>query len=182
MVKYIDRIDFDAEPFNLFPRFEITVKQFLRALFARNPNNVNAIDENSLLFQFYDLKSKHDATVITGMEEANEQALFDHFFPTFSVNRSNVPFVLPVNGFYGFKHQDIKHINLPIDPWTAITLIDKNEVDTIFKDGLVHLYLITEDKHSKIFNMMALENQRRQGYGRIVSDRRDVLEQIVEEN
>ena len=32
------------------------------------------------------------------------------------------------------------------------------------------------------WHMMALENQRRQGYGRTVSDRRDVLEQIVEEN
>lgn len=82
---------------------------------------------------------------------------------------------------YGFKHQGIIHVNLPIDPWTAITLIDRNQVEKIIKDDLVHLYLITEDRHSEMFNWFALENQKRQGYGRVISNQREVLERLIKQ-
>ena len=179
VLRYIDAIDFDSDSFSLFSGFEKTVKDFLKALFVRNPNNVDEIEKHSIFFQLCDERSKHDVAVWMGMEEAYSQALYDLFFPTFCVNQSDTPFVLPISGSYGFTHNGIKHINLPIDPKTAITLIDKKKVETIIKDETVHLYLITNDKQAEKFNMMAYENQQRLGYGRVVSNRKDVLERLI---
>lgn len=179
VLKYVDSIDYESDSFGLFPGFEKAVKDFLKALYVRNPMNVDDMEKQSDFFQLLDVQSRHDVAVWMGMEEVNDQKLFAPFIPTFSVNRSSVPFVLPICGYYGFTHNGIKHLNLPIDPWTAITLIDKHRVDTITKDGLVHIYLITAEKQTDQFNRLALENQRSLQYGSVVSNSREILERLI---
>ena len=103
LLQYIDEIDFDSNSFILKPGFNETTKQFMNGLLARNPNTFKSAKKNSKYLQLYGQQAQHDLTVITSINEAVKMGLFDEYYPTFTVNRTEMPFVLPICGFYWYN-------------------------------------------------------------------------------
>ena len=175
ILQMLDGIDFDSGTFNLDLKFEEATKLFLYALLARNPKMIDKGMDESIFLQFLCEQDQHDLMVLSGVDEAGKMRLFDKYIITFTINKSNVPFVLPISGLYYYSIDGVEHINLPIGPNLAITLVDKDHADKILQDGVVKIYIINEDRHVNKINSFAYRSQCKMGYGRIISNNKEAL-------
>ena len=175
LLRYIDTINFDANSFVIKRGFVRKTKSFLYALLARNPIVYEKIRKISIYTQFLDQQSQHDISVITAIKEAEKLAILDEYYPTFTVNKSNTPFVLPLCGFYWMN----KCINLPIDPKHAITMVNKEKLEEIIDKDTIHMYLVTKESEADRLNYFAYQEQRRQGYGNIISSKEKPIRNML---
>lgn len=175
LLQKLDIIDFDAGTFYLDSEFDKITKQFLAALLVRNPKTIEKGIDTSFFLQFFSDQEQHDLMVMAGIDEAEKVKIFDNYLITFTVNKSNTPFVLPISGLYYYTINGIGHLNFPIRPNLAITLVDKKHADKIVHDGVVSMYIINDDKHANMINRFAFRSQYKMGYGRIVSNSKDAL-------
>ncbi len=65
---------------------------------------------------------------------------------------------------YEYSLNGYTHINLPVSPRIAITMIESAGIHSIEKNGLIHLYLINQEKHTKKLNEFAFKHQCKQQY------------------
>lgn len=180
ILKYLERIDYDADSITLSPDFLNTVKTYLNALLVRSPKTFQSATDISVSMQFFPIQQQHDMTVLAGLDEAREKDYFRDFFPTFMNNITDVPFVLPVCGFYWFVRDGAQHINIPIDPHTAITLVENKLLDKIIKNDKIRMYRVDNEKVLNSLNCRAMMEQKNLGYGRVVSRDKGTLELIKE--
>ena len=104
---------------------ERIVKKFFSAVISRNPCQVNAINENSIFFQFLSDQEQHDYAAIEGINIATGNDIFIGYKLGFLSNCSRIPFVLPNCGIYSFSISvDGRYdcIGLPVSPTVLIML------------------------------------------------------------
>lgn len=180
ILKYLDSIDYDADSFTLPPDFMDTVKTYLNALLVRNPKTFQSTANKSVFMQFFPVQQQHDMTVVAGLDEARKTDYFRDYFPTFMNNETDVPFILPVCGFYWFVRDGAQHVNIPIDPQTAITLVENKLLDKIIKNDKIRMYRVDHEKDLDSLNCRAMMEQKNLGYGRVVSRNKEILERVKE--
>jgi len=177
VIHYLEKIDFDARSFTVDPGIIETTKTFLNALLARNPNTFQKTQEVSVFLQFLDRQSQHDISVLTCINEASKLGFFDKMHLTFTVNKTMIPFVLPLCGFYWYNGG--KNINLPISPKLAITLVDEEEMCKVILNNRIRMYLADKESDVRKLNYIAFQEQLRQGYGSIISPCMNALEDLI---
>lgn len=179
VLQFVDRTDFDAPVFQVDNNFSTNVKSFVYALLARDPKLLSQINSNSMFYQFLPKQSQHDFAAVEGIRLARENGFFDAYNVTFSINKTIKPFLLPICGIYSYKIKDVIHINLPITPQIAITLVAPKEVPALIKDNIISMYLIEEELILKRLNGFAFKTQCNTGWGYVISPEKNVLEELA---
>lgn len=180
LLQAIDAIDFDAPDFSINSEVDRIVKRFIYALIARSPQMIKSTNEHSVFYQFLPLQEQHDYAAEEGILLAEKNNLLGNFFATFSVNRAQTPFILPMCGLYDCLINGIHVSILPISLELAVVLVESKGKESLVKTGMVNMYLINEDKYAIWFNKRAFAAQVNAGYGYVVSPDKISLEQCIE--
>lgn len=179
ILKFIESLDLDKPFFAMTNTVESNIKKFLVSLMIRSPLLMDSINRTSAFFQFFSPADRHTLAITQGIMEAEKQKVFDRYRVTFTVNKTEKPFVLPISGLYSYSLNEYVHLSLPISPQMAITLIEHAGIPFIEKDGITRLYLITEDKYVTELNRFAFREQCKQGYGVVISPTKEALEELL---
>lgn len=179
VLQFVDKTDFDDPKFTFSKDFSESVKAFIYALLARDPVLLSNIDKNSIYNQFLPKRYQHDFAVKQGMRIARERGYFDSYTVTFSVNKTPKPFVLPICGIYSYKLCDAIHVNLPVTPQVAITLVEPKGIQSILNKDIVSMYEITDKLIVERMNSLAFKTQRNAGWGYVISPEKAVLEELL---
>ena len=180
LLSQIDRIDFDSIPFSMPLDLDVLVKRFINALISRSPQMISETKKNSLFYQFLSVQSQHDYAAEKGIELAEQFNFFRDFFVTFAVNKTTVPFILPMCGLYNFKFNGIDTVFLPVSPQLCIALVNNDGADLFIRDGVGAMILVSDDSQATWFNKRALSSQKHAGCGYVVSPDKTSLEMCME--
>ena len=134
--------------------------------------------------QFASLLSSEDQNsiaVLHGFQKAKEDALFADYFPTFLINKTSVPFVLPLLGMYEYFENGEKKIVMPIDKFSAIMFLEKKIINKYSDDNGMLMKFQTNDSDT-IFslNLEAVFQQKRMNYGYVISPTKELLTLLLE--
>ena len=179
VLNFIESLDLEKPFFTMTNTDESNIKQFLVSLMIRSPLFIDSINKNSVFFQFLNPADQHTLAISQGIMEAEKQKVFDSFRVTFTVNKTEKPFVLPISGLYSYSLNGHAHVSLPVSPQIAITLIKNTGISFIEKDGITRMYLITEEKYVTELNGVAFREQCKQGYGVVISPTKEALEELL---
>ena len=179
ILKFIESLDLEKPFFSMAGTDESNIKQFLVSLMIRSPLFMDSINKSSVFFQFFSPADQHTLAISQGMMEAKKQKVFDRFRVTFTVNKTEKPLILPISGLYSYSLNGYAHVSLPVSPQIAITLIENAGIPFVEKEGITRLYLITEDKYVTELNRFAFREQRKQGYGVVISPSKESLTELL---
>ena len=179
VLQFVDTTDFDDLGFVISPEFQNNVKNFVYALIARDPSITSKVDEYSIFWNLLTEQSKHNFAAVKGAELAQEQGFLDSFIVTFSINKTEKPFVLPMCGIYSYMLRDTRHVNLPVSPKMAITLAEQKGMPRLLNDNVVAMYAIEEETIVDRLNGWAFQTQCNAGWGYVVSPEKNVLEELL---
>lgn len=179
VLKFIDSLDLEKPFFTMTHTDESNIKQFLVSLMIRSPLFMDSINKNSVFFQFFSPADQRTLAISQGIMEAEKQKVFDHYRVTFTVNKTEKPFILPISGLYSYSLNGYAHVSLPVSPQIAITLVDNAGIPFVEKEGITRLYLIAEDKYVTKLNGFAFRQQCKQGYGVVISPAKEALEELL---
>lgn len=182
VMAHIKRISIN-DKFSVSENFCDSVRTFVYALMSRGNGMLSSTENNSLFFQFYPSQAQHDYVVVQGIELAKNQGLLDNWQITFLINNSNIPFVLPLQGFYqfGLRSQKSVCMNLPISPSYAITLIPNIYINNFIEDGVAKMFTIEESKTVHDLNKLAFLSEQRHNAKYIIANQRQEIESLVNE-
>ena len=179
ILQFIDSVDLDTQHFTMTTIDENNIKQFLTSFIVRSPLFIDDLNKNSVFFQLFNIADQHAIAITQGFAEAQKQMFFDDYRITLTVNKSTIPFILPICGLYEYSLNGYTHINLPVSPKIAITMIESAGIHSIEKNGLIHLYLINQEKHTKKLNEFAFKHQCKQQYGCVISPSKEAIEEAL---
>ena len=121
--------------------------------------------------------SQHDLASTTMYAIAQEDEYYKDWVPTLMINKSEIPFILPMNGCYEFGHNaSEKKIVMPIHPQRALLLFQPADA----KMYVTSQTIIEKAEIAKRMNLFAFETQKKLGYGYIVANDKSIL-QVAEE-
>lgn len=179
IISYVEKIGFEKETFSIDSNIRDTVKNFLYALIARSPSLVNSMSEESDFIQLLPERNRHDYVAKVGIGIAKEQGVFSEYIVTFIINRTDVPFVLSVDGLYNYRLNEYHVINLPISPTAAIALIHEGYSSRVLhEDGAISIFEINEPEKIMSMNEYAFSAQIKHHWGRVVCPQREELERL----
>lgn len=182
VLQFVDNTDFDELGFVISPEFQYNVKSFVYALIARDPSITSKVDEYSIFWHLLSAQDQHNYAAIQGINLAQESGFFDPFIVTFSVNKTKKPFVLPMCGIYSYILHDAIHVNLPVSPQVAITLVEQKCMTELINDDIAAMYAVEEELIVGRLNGLAFETQCNTGWGYVVSPEKTVLEELAVKN
>lgn len=174
----MDNTDFDELGFVISPEFQYNVKSFVYALITRDPLITSKVDKYSIFWHLLSVQDQHNFAAVQGINLAQESGFFDPFIVTFSVNKTNKPFLLPMCGIYSYMLYDAIHVNLPVSPQIAITLVEPKGIRELLNESIVSMYEITEEMIVDRMNGWAFGTQRNAGWGYVVAPEKNVLEEL----
>lgn len=179
ILKFIKSRDLDKPFFTMTNTNECNIKKFLVSLMIRSPLFMDSINKSSVSFQFFTPADQRTLAITQGIMEAEKQRVFDRYRVTFTVNKTEKPFILPISGLYSYRLNGYVHVSLPVSPQIAITLIENDGIPSVEKEGITRLYLIAEDKYVTELNRYAFHEQCKQGYGVVISPTKEELEEVM---
>ena len=169
------------DTFSVDDDFHEKIRRFFYALMSRSSEMLSSVNRNFVFFQFMPEQHQHDYAAVKGIEIAKEKGLFDGYHVTFMFNDSKVPFVLPLHGFYQFGYRQAICLNLPIAPYCAITLFDKEHEAEFVQDEMVKFLHCSDDEIIHALNKFAFITEREHNKKTIVCNQRSELEKLVQE-
>ncbi len=179
VLKFIDSLDLEKPFFTMTNTDESNIKQFLVSLMIRSPLFMDSINKSSVSFQFFTPADQRTLAITQGIMEAEKQRVFDRYRVTFTVNKTEKPFILPISGLYSYRLNGYAHVSLSVSPQIAITLIENDGIPFVEKEGITRLYLVMQEKHITKLNRFALQEQCKQNYGYVISPVKDALEELL---
>lgn len=182
ILKYLDEIGV-ADKKIVPVRTNITevIFDFMYSLVARSPSFHEMINESDSFLSQLPKEEKRDYIIKTGINTSRENSIFSEYIVTFMFNKTDVPFVLSMNGIYNYILNGNNVVNLPITPKIAICLIHKNYASRIINDdGSISMFEITNPKDIMTMNRRAFSFQVIHGWGYIVCPEKTELERLVE--
>ena len=182
VLQFVDKTDFGGSKFFWNNEFNISVKSFIYAVMVRDPKMLQSINNHSVYFQFFNKQSQHDYAVIEGIRLAQIEDPINAYTVTFSVNKTHKPFVLPMCGFYEYRLMDAIHVNLPVTPQIAITLVEPKGASELLKNNVVSMYAISDELFVERMNGWAFETQCNAGWGYVVSPDKAALVKLSAKN
>ena len=181
LLKQLDSINTDETGIHLPADFDFLTKKYLHSLFARSPKAFKHIEDKSVFLQFMNRTSQHDVASTTMYAIAQKDEYFKDWIPTLLINKSEIPFILPTNGCYGFGHNGSEEqIVIPIHPQRAILLFQPADAKMYVTSQTIKFGLIEKAEITKRMNLFAFETQKKLGYGYIVSNDKSILQEAEE--
>mgnify|MGYP007101904271 CR=1 FL=1 len=178
LMKFVESIDFNA-PYTIVKNdMESCAKRFIYALFSRSPQMVSTLEETSIAFPLLSEQDRHDYSAVAGIALAERRNLLGRFYLTFTVNKTEIPFVLPMCGVYSFKLKGFDLIILPISPSIAITLVDKAGKNQFSHGDTVYMFSLEDEILVNRFNLRAFMTQCKEQCGYVVASTREMLEKL----
>ena len=183
ILAYIDQVDFDQEHFAMVHGFEEITRNFIYSLMSRDPIMIKEMKANSVFAQFLPEKSRHDYAAVNGISIASKNAVFAEYILTFMVNRTDIPFVLPLGGLYDYRLNGHSVINFPISPQIAICLIHEGYAERMIHDnGTVSMFMVEYPDVIQRMNGWAFASQKKRNWGCVICPERNELERLMREN
>lgn len=183
ILAYVDEKGFDKETLSVTSKIDETVKNFFCSLISRDPSLIKKMHEEGSLITLFSERDQHDYAAINGILLSQEANVFSEYIVTFMINRTTIPFVLPVCGLYSFSFNGHTVINLPVSPETAICLIHRDYAERLLhKDGAISMFEISDEVVIHRMNGWAFSAQLKQKYGRIVCPSRNELDRLKKIN
>lgn len=181
--KIVDYIEthIDDNPFQ-FPKSQVeNIRRYFNSLIARSPKLHQETLKNMLFPHFFSEQNNHILTVLIALKEIEKENMFDDYFVTFIKNNSKMPFVLPIMGMYAYKNESDNgmRIIMPLTPQIAILLVERNFANNyIDKNEILSMHVIEDENVVFSHNCCAVKHQISLGYGSVVANRRELLENI----
>ncbi len=179
VLKFIEFLDLEKPFFTMTSTDESNIKRFLASLIIRSPLFMDSINKYSVFFQLFSQADQHTLAISQGIMETEKQKVFDRFRVTFTVNKTEKPFILPISGLYTYSLNGYIHVSLPVSPQIAITLIENAGISFIEKEDITQMYLISEEKYVTKLNRFAFREQYKQGFGVVISPTKEALEEVM---
>lgn len=180
VLKYLETVNFDDEIIIINSNIEPIIRHFIYSLISRDPEMLKKANTHSAYMQFYEAQYQHDYCALFGIEFAKEHEIYSDYIVTFLINRTNVPFVLPICGAYSYKFNKHNAINLPISPDIAIALIHNSYSDRVInKDGNIALFTVNNSEDIEKINLLALLSQKKRKWGYVISTSENEIKRLV---
>lgn len=180
VIKFVKDNIISLDAFALPNKYYEIIKNYFYALLSRGENMIANTNDSSVYFQFFSLQDKHDITVTYGIELAKEKNILGDYFITFMVNKSKVPFILPMVGVYGFSFNGETVINMPITPTCTITFIHNSVKQQYVKEGIVKCFVIEDDTIANKLNLFAFHGESENNRRGVVANNRKMLEDVMQ--
>lgn len=181
IVAYIEKIDFRQDSFCMTSDFEEVTRNFIYALLARDPETVGEMNKNSIFLQFLPARARHDIAARNGIAFAKKNNVWGEYTLTFTVNCTEIPFVLPLMGIYSYSMNGHSVLNLPISPTKALCLVHQDYAKRLLhSDGKISMFMINNPEQLKKLNLFAFTAQKRHNWGCIICPQREELERLKE--
>ncbi len=184
IINYLDEVDLENKSLvTLEMNIKEDVLNFVYALVARAPSFHQMMDiEKDEMFINFSIEEKRDFIIKTSIHIAKEQGFINEHILTFMINKTNIPFVLSMNGIYNYTFNNSEVINLPITPYIAICFLHKDLSNRIYhKDGAISMFEIIKEEHVMHMNEQAFKFQLRQNWGYVVCPNKDELKRLATE-
>lgn len=182
ILAYIDKIDFSQKGFRMTHDFDQITRNFVYSLLSRDPVSMSEMEKNSIYAQFLPKRSRHDYAARNGLITANKNKVFLDYIITFMVNRTDVPFVLPIGGVFSYEVEKHSVINLPISPQLAISLVHESYADRLkHEDGALSMFLVEYPEIVKRINGFAFSSQMKRQWGCVICPEREELDRLKDE-
>lgn len=179
LLKYIDENGIDGETFSIGAIMPSVVKVFVYSLIARGPDLNHRMSGEPDFWQDLPSQFQHDYIAKRGIELQAKSNIFSGYIVTFMINRTNVPFVLSMDGIYGFTLNGHEVVNLPISPHMAVSLVNKSYENRILnEDGSFNMFEIHENEKIEFMNGRAFSTQLKREWGYVVCPERDELDRL----
>ncbi len=181
LLKHIDENGIGEETFSICEIMPLVIKVFTYSLIARGPDFNHRMNEEPDFWQDLPPQFQHDYIAKRGIELQAESNVFSDYIATFMINRTNVPFVLSMDGIYSFVLNGHTVVNLPISPYVAISLIHESyEGRVLNEDGSINMFEIHEGKTIEFMNERAFSTQLKRKWGYVVCPERGELDRLKE--
>ncbi|MBE6813385.1 MAG: DUF4238 domain-containing protein [Ruminococcaceae bacterium] len=179
VISFLEKDSFKSETLCVPSDFQITIKNFLYALIARGPKFENQMNEAEELLQYLTPQEQHDVVAYKGINIAKKYDLLSDFIVTFMINETDIPFVLSMDGLYGYSFNNYLVINLPISPKSTVSLFHKSYSNRIEqKDGSLSMFQINKEEDIMIMNQSSFLAQIRRNWGYVVCPEKKELERL----
>lgn len=159
--------------------FEAKAKLFVYALSSRNPDSIQRMANLFLIPEGLTSQESHKLGLMVGLTSLTLDDPLSEYGVTVAVNRTNIPFVLPMCGLYFVKFNGFEHAVFPLLPDKAIVFIEQKGKSTIIHDGIVHPYSISDPQFIESLNKCAVKTQCAIGNSYVVSPDRKALENAL---
>ena len=179
LIAFIKSEDFQKQQFHLSPDLKEVIYQYLYSLITRSPEMLQHVEEQSLFSDFYVEQDFRSLTVAMGLATANENNLFRSYTPTFFMNNSNTPFILPLCGAYAVERASGEQwIYMPLTEKVAICLLDNRSLNKYVTDGKLARFSSNNHEVIRQLNQMAFLEQSKKG-GCLISSSKEALEDAI---
>jgi len=188
LVAYLDKLEFEKVTLVLKDsvnnkKIYSIARDFLYALICRSPSFLEKMVSEDPFFQQLSEQEQHGYVAIKGIEIAKENEIFSDYIITFLINRTNVPFVLPVCGIYNYLFDNKMTMNLPVSPQLALCFMHKSSSDRIIhNNGEISMFEINDSYIVFRMNQWAFSAQIKQKWGYVVCPQKDELERLMNAN
>ena len=179
IISFLEKDSFKSETLTIPSSFIPTIKNFLYALIARGPKFEKQMNEAECLLQFFTPQEQHDFIAFKGIDIAKKHNLLSDFITTFMINETDIPFVLSMDGLYGYTFNNHITINLPISPKVTISLIHKSYSNRIERqNGEVSMFQIHKPENIMLMNQCSFLSQIKRNWGYVICPEKDELQRL----
>ena len=180
LIAFVKSEEFEKQHFSLSKNLNEAIYNYIYALIARSPQMLQQVKEQSIFSDLYTEQDFRSLTVLMGLITANEENLFKKYTPTFFINNSNEPFILPLCGAYDMQKSNGEQlIQLPITEKVAIRMIDNRFLNNYINDSKLVRLSSSNDKVIQQFNHIAYLVQQRKGNGVLIASNKSALENAM---
>lgn len=182
IIAYIERMGIlQEETIEIKKSIDSEIKKFVYALISRGAT----LEQNGEMEEWLQLlpeRKQHDYISINGINIAGQKGLLDEYIVTFMMNKTDIPFVLSMDGVYNYSFNGHLAFNLPISPQMAICLIHINYFERmISKDGTIAMFEIERAEDIMCMNQCAFNAQVKCKWGYIICSQKQELERLAGE-
>lgn len=178
IIDFVKTIDIGGPSFRVSDDFHDDVRKYLYALLSRSEMMQKSIGKSSVYYQFYSKQDQHDIAVGYGIETMKGEGFLKSHIITMMINKTEIPFVLPMQGLYEFQYDKMRCINVPVTPQYALTLVDSRTAEDLIKDGVVKLFYVEKTEIAKELNRTAFNYEKTGNRRAVVSNNKSLIEEL----
>jgi hypothetical protein len=180
-LKYVKENDF-SKPIDIPRGFKDVVMTYIHSLIARAPHMYGTIENHSIFLQLlnsFNETDKHDSAVDTVLEKAKNNSPFKDYIVTMLVNKTEVPFLLPIGGMYSYGD----FICAPISLNRAFALVkkDSNLCNELIDGELCKVLMVENKSVLHQMNRFAIQAEVSHNKQYVVSVDKVLLETYLKE-
>jgi hypothetical protein len=181
IIQYVKNNDFD-NPIDIPSDFRDVVLTYIHSLIARAPQMYGIIEQHSVFLQIInnlDETDKNDFAVEMVLGEAKTNNPFQDYIVTMLVNKTEVPFLLPIGGMYSYGD----FVCAPISLYRAIALVkqDSNLCNELIDGELCKVLMVEKESVLHQMNRFAIQAEVSHNKQYVVSRDKALIETYLKE-